>query len=107
LKTPIPPFGRPRARTHAHTLHIGLHWRQETVKGVKGAVQRVLVMGPHEHPSYVIDADTQVVIWDHRIHKEKAAVPIIKSLQPYEGRVWCRCPFSKVLLNPHLKPYQG
>jgi hypothetical protein len=65
------------------------------VKGVKGAVQRIqriFVIGPHEDPSYIIDADTQVVLWDHRIHThaQKAAIPIIKSLQPYEGCVWCR-----------------
>jgi hypothetical protein len=66
------------------------------VKGVKGAVQRIqriqriFVIGPHEDPSYIIDADTQVVLWDHRIHAQKAGIGIIKSLQPYEACVWCR-----------------
>ena len=81
----------------------GLHWRQETVKGVKGAMQRILVVGPHHQPSYILDVDSQAVLWDHRIHKDKAAVPIIKSLQPYEGRLWCTDQELHVILS-HLRP---
>ena len=46
---------------------------------VKRGVQRVLVVGSLLSPDYLLDIDTQMVLWDHRLHNVKAALPLIRS----------------------------
>jgi hypothetical protein len=45
-------------------------------------------------PKYILDLDAQRVLWDHRLHTNKAAASLLKSIRPHAGhagRVWCVC----------------
>ena len=56
---------------------------QGAKRGTQRAVQRVLVVGPREVPSFILDVDTGDVLWDHRRRPVKEALAIISKLRPY------------------------
>ena len=68
-------------------------------------MQRVMVVGSSEDPAFVLDADSQEVLWDRRLGKAaKQARPLVKSLMPYTGRIWCTESELHLILS-HLRPF--
>ena len=77
---------------------------QGAKRGTQRAVQRVLVVGPREVPSFILDVDTGDVLWDHRRRPVKEALAIISKLRPYAGRIWCTDQELHLILT-HLRPF--
>jgi len=76
-------------------------------RGTQRAVQRVMVVGPREVPSFIVDVDTGDVLWDHRRRPVKEALAIIAKLSPYTGRIWCTDQELHLILSqlrPFLRP---